>query len=192
MKRTLLAIALCLICALSFTGCKSANEKIASEYVKQKDLPTIIAATGVLNGEVKDFGISDFNDDATDTLYEWQVFEKYDLQWAADAYVNSMKLLSDMYDFKYDMASTFGGSFDNSDTDKRIGELKMDMIQDSIAYEDAKVKYEQLQKNKEIRALGYEFDEVVKLKIAGQTSEKKIRKIIYIMDNGEVYTCREK
>jgi len=192
MKRLLWAAALCLTCALSFTSCKSANEKIAEDYVKQKDLPVIVAATALLNGEVSDFGISDFNNDATDTLYEWQVFKQCDLQWAADAYLNSMVTLADTYDFKNDMVSTFGQFYDSSDTDVRISELKMDVIQDSIAFEEAKAKYEKLCENKEIRALGYEFDEVVKITLAGQTAEKKIHKIIYIMDNGEVYACREK
>ncbi len=111
----------------------------------------------------------------------WQYYKDWDLEFAEKDYVHSLERLKDLYSWNLDFAGT---KLVKSTEEER--ELKEKVKQDSIKLEEARATYEQYKKDKDVFALGYEFDLLIKTKLAGNVAEKVQHKIGYITSDKKV------
>ena len=103
------------------------------------------------------------------------------MEFAEKDYVHSLERLKDLYSWNLDFAGT---KLVKSTEEER--ELKEKVKQDSIKLEEARATYEQYKKDKDVFALGYEFDLLIKTKLAGNVAEKVQHKIGYITSDKKV------
>ena len=169
--------------AITLVGCSSPseNEQLIKNYLLEKDYPKVVTAVSLLNGELKEYSIKNFNNNPVDTIYMWQYYKDWDLEFAEKDYVHSLERLKDLYSWNLDFAGT---KLVKSTEEAR--ELKEKVKQDSIKLEEARATYEQYKKDKDVFALGYEFDLLIKTKLAGNVAEKVQHKIGYITSDKKV------
>ena len=60
--------------AITLVGCSSPseNEQLIKNYLLEKDYPKVVTAVSLLNGELKEYSIKNFNNNPVDTIYMWQ------------------------------------------------------------------------------------------------------------------------
>ena len=174
MRKTVLI----LFVAIALVGCKSEAEKITENYLLEKELPESSAAAALINAEIKDYSIRNFNPNPKDTIYMYDDYD-YTYQSAELDYSFSKGRLEHM--LKANTEYSFVMYSEN-----KIKESKESVKTDSFKFANAQITLQKYKENKEIAALGYEFDLHTKIKLAGKNIEKTQHKICYINTDGSV------
>jgi len=103
-----LYLTICITCICILTACKSEKEKLAEDYILANDYVYAENIADAAHSKIVGFGIENFNSRPVDTLYKWQIFEKYDMQCALDIYMHDINELNGMYAFRQGMTDAFG------------------------------------------------------------------------------------